>query len=132
MNPRIRSALATQWPRREVDEVTLYLPLPISVNRLWANRKGGRRRCSDAYTAWKAAAGAMINQQRPGRVPGLYSLELIISRSWGGDAGNAEKAISDILQEHGVIENDRKAESLNIAWGNSLEGCAVTVRRVTP
>ena len=132
MNPRIRSALATQWPRREVDEVTLYLPLPISVNRLWANRKGGRRRCSDAYAAWKAEAGARIMMKRPGRVAGGFDADLVISTAWGGDADNGLKCVLDALQAHGVIDNDGLVRRITIERGDAIEGCAVTVRRVGP
>ncbi|WP_298967700.1 hypothetical protein [uncultured Methylobacterium sp.] len=32
------------------------------------------------------------------------------------DLGNLEKAVSDLLQRHGVIGNDRDAEAIHLRW----------------
>ena len=35
------------------------------------------------------------------------------------DIPNREKAISDILEHHGIIENDRLCEDMRIRWGEA-------------
>lgn len=119
-------------PRRIVDEVTILLPVPPSANAL--HRHGtGRPIRSDAYQAWIAAAGWRLQAQRPGRVPGAYILLLAAPRGeTKADLDNLSKATSDLLQKHGVIDNDRKAERVVLDWHREHAEMAATVRAVPP
>jgi Holliday junction resolvase RusA-like endonuclease len=112
--------------RKPVQAVTLTLPIPPSVNALWTPRKRGIR-SSDAYKAWKDAAGWELVRQKPGCVRGPYELWLTACRAeTKADLGNLEKALSDLLQAHSVIENDRLSERIDIQWG-APAGIAVLV-----
>ncbi len=90
---------------------------PISKNRL---RAWGRGRFIDSarYKTWKRSAGWELEQQRPPGVIGGYALRIVVSRDFGLDLSNAETAISDLLQAHGVIENDRLCQHLEMYWSD--------------
>ena len=47
------------------------------------------------------------------------------------DLDNSVKGISDLLQEHKVIDNDRKAERITIEWSDVIAGTRVFVERWT-
>lgn len=131
LTDRIKKALAEQWQRKGTRRVVLYIPVPPSTNELTRNRTSeeiarakaagkpvrGRKR-TDRYLTWLAGAGAMLNAQKPGKVAGPYTLSLIIPRGTKADLGNLEKAASDLLQAHGVIDNDRKAEWIVLGWSD--------------
>lgn len=111
-----------QPPKRTpVECVALDLPKPISVNRLWGAKKGGGFYARDDYKAWKEEVGLQINAQRAGAVLGPYALTIWVSTKWRGDLGNAEKGVSDVLQENGVIQNDRLAQRILTEWSADSE-----------
>lgn len=112
--------------RRPVYYVALDLPRPISNNDLWRPNGRGGIRCTDVYKAWKEEAGYCINAMRLGAVKGPYALTLRVSEKWRGDLGNAEKAVSDLLQEHQIIENDRLCQRLLVERA-SVPGLSVLV-----
>lgn len=127
-SPASIAALAPH--RAPVDRVWLILPTPPSVNALHTLARG-RMILSDAYRAWKEEAGWRLLSQRPGRIVGQYELAIwLCAKETKIDADNGIKAISDLLQAHGVIDNDRKAESVDITWG-SPSGALVSVTAVT-
>jgi Holliday junction resolvase RusA-like endonuclease len=109
--------------------VSINLPPPVSVNDLW---KPGRRGDhvtiirSPKYNAWFSEAGYMLNSQRPGMVEGPYALTIKVTAASKIDLGNVEKAVSDLLQAHGVIENDRLAQKITIERADN-EGMLITV-----
>ncbi len=119
-------ALAIDIPtRKAVSRVSLRLPMPPSVNQLW--RPTGRRLIlTEAYKAWRRDAGWTLAQQRPGRISGAYCLMISACRASKLDLGNVEKAISDLLQQMRVIDNDRLAESISLKWGDH-EGVIIRV-----
>lgn len=96
---------------RVVEVVTLELPRPISTNCLFANA-GKRRVTSAKYADWQAEASLAIYEQRPGRIEGAYALTILVPAKWRGDLGNAEKAVSDLLQAHAIISNDKLAQKI--------------------
>lgn len=143
---RIKQALAEQWGRREVARVELKLPIPPSVNALYRNRSSvelerarnagkplrGRAK-TDRYRTWLQGAGAALNEQKPGRVAGPYNLTILIPRKQSrADVSNLEKATSDLLQTHGVIDNDRLAETIfiqRVDWGGEMLVTVAAERR---
>ncbi|MFC7664378.1 RusA family crossover junction endodeoxyribonuclease [Methylorubrum suomiense] len=48
------------------------------------------------------------------------------------DLDNLSKATSDLLQKHGVIDNDRDAERVVLDWHREHSDLAATVRAVPP
>lgn len=128
---RLRAAttLAAFNQRRDTDRVVLRLPVPVGVNDLYASRKGkpGEIRLSNAYGAWIVEAGHRINQQRPGRIGGRYTLDLGLPRERSFDLDACIKAASDILQLHGVIRNDRDAERIGLWWQDETPEAVVVV-----
>ena len=99
-------------PRHPCEFVSLTLPRPISTNALFANAGKKGRVSSKEYTAWKLECGVELMRQRPGRVEGAYALTIRIPAKARLDLGNSEKAISDLLQSHRVISNDKLAERI--------------------
>lgn len=109
--------------------IVVHLPLPPSVNRLW--RSVGRRVIkSPEYRAWINQAGYALNQQHPGSIKGRVELTYAVGKT-RRDLGNLEKAATDLLVNHGVIEDDgpnivrRIVSELDPSVG---EGVRVTIR----
>jgi crossover junction endodeoxyribonuclease RusA len=118
--------------RRVVNEVTILLPIPPSANDLH-DHKPGRPVRSKACSAWIRDAGWRLLEQRPGRVPGAYILLLAVPETeTKADLDNLSKATSDLLQAHGVIDNDRKARRVVLDWHREHAELAATVRAVPP
>lgn len=132
-HPKIKAALGNQFWRPVAKLVNLTLPLPPSVNALYRNRTkqelaNGRamgialrgRARTERYKTWARAAGNALMAARPGRIEGRYSLTITIAETASMDLGNAEKALSDLLQKCGVIENDRKANVIRLERSTAL------------
>ncbi|MDG2570618.1 hypothetical protein P7L87_23955 [Vibrio parahaemolyticus] len=99
--------------------VSIDLPRPPSVNNLFRNVPGkGRVKTSD-YRSWLQQAGWLIKAQRPGKVEGEYKLLVLIGPT-KADIGNLEKALSDLLQAHGVIENERLSQGILLERSDEL------------
>lgn len=131
LKAKTTAALANQWGRRLEPSVSLNLPIPPSVNRLWRPSGDGGMVRSDRYRTWWQAAGNALNVQRPGRVEGDYALTMTVNRGkTKADIGNLEKACSDLLQHYGVIENDRRAVRITLEWSPSVEECQVMVEGI--
>jgi crossover junction endodeoxyribonuclease RusA len=124
---RIREAVAQQWQRPEAASVMLSLPRPPSVNALWTRGRDGSVHCTPRYSSWKRAAGNELNRQRPGRIAGPYCLHMTAGRSYRGDLGNLEKALSDLLQANGVVDNDRHAQVIRLEWSDAIDGVEVAL-----
>lgn len=108
-------------PRKPVAAMTLDLPMPISTNDLWMPVRRGQTAAmirTSQYKNWLVEAGLFLNRQAKNRIIGPYALSLYVSRKSRADLGNAEKAVSDLLQTHGVIENDRHAQRIEMAWAD--------------
>jgi len=113
--------------------------VPPSSNAAYANNKGkgkGRFRTAE-YRTWAVAMGydlnAAMRSQKP--ITGPYSIEITIDRSRRhklSDIMNREKVVSDILQEHGVIENDNLCESGTVKWGSAQGGIVIEIIPYNP
>lgn len=141
----IKHALADNAWRPVSRLVNLALPLTPSVNALYRNRTKqeiangkamgialrGRAR-TERYRTWARAAGNALMAAKPGRIEGRYDLTITIGETARMDLGNAEKALSDLLQKCGVVENDRKANRILIERSSALgrHEMLVTVRPV--
>ncbi len=57
------------------------------------------------------------------KIKGAYKLKIILSRpdARRRDLGNYEKALSDILQTMGIIENDYLCREQHLVWGTRVD-----------
>ena len=100
------------------------LPIPPSVNELYdGGVKTKRRFKSNAYTEWLHTAGWRLTQQNPerhtGRVKVLYEYGRY-NDNRRRDVCNFEKAISDLLVAHGVIEDDHLIDHVTLCWSDEV------------
>ena len=113
-------------------EIRLSLPYPPSVNRLWRSSAGGRMYRSKEYNSWRDAAGWSVSSQAKGKgIKGFYTLEVraVKPDKRRRDLGNLEKAISDLLQEVKVIEDDCLCQDIHLMWVKEGPDCLVVVRK---
>jgi Holliday junction resolvase RusA-like endonuclease len=123
--------IVPQFIRSTVEAVSLDLPFPPSVNRLWRSTKDGKHYRSPRYQTWFQAAGLEINRQRPGRVSGQFSVLLQLGRPdrRSRDLDNLMKPVLDLLQHHGVIDNDSLAQHVSVHWSDTIKGAHVVVSK---
>lgn len=112
--------------------LTLSLPLPPSLNNMFATFNG-RRIMSREYKAWKAVAGpkAVEQWEEQGKVlpPKGYSLHYRFNIDHKSDIGNREKAATDLLVA--VIPgfpDDQWCNEITIKRDRGIDGCIVEVR----
>lgn len=116
--------------KKEVQIITLTLPFPPSVNRLWKTKKTGGMYRSKEYVAWRQHALWAIQSRCKGEyIKGHYELQISAVRpdKRRRDIGNLEKAVSDILQEAGIIEDDCLCDDLHLYWAESGPECFVII-----
>jgi Holliday junction resolvase RusA-like endonuclease len=109
---------------------TLDLPLPPSVNNMFANNPLGGRFRTTAYRRWASDARWSVIAQTP--MPRLvappYRVEIELPRGMRGDISNRVKAIEDLLVAAGVLEDDRHVVVLLVRRGERAPGtCGVHV-----
>lgn len=117
--------------------ITLSLPMPPSVNRLWRiayDRHGGKRRMikSERYCTWQQSAHGYYLQQgihRQPKIEGHFRACIVLDETKRGrsDVDNRAKAVMDALQAFGVISNDKYCDGLTVEWGAAPLGCLVTL-----
>ena len=95
--------------------ISLTLPFPISVNRLYDNSKRGRVK-TDRYQAWLTEAGWELKAQGQKPVTGLYAMQIVLNEAdkRRRDIANFEKCVSDLLVKHGLIEDDYLCQDMHI------------------
>jgi len=112
-----------------VTSVIFNIPLPPSVNALYANKRRGGRTKTRAYKAWLDEAGQMILAQRARvtekRVAGRYDLLIEVGPS-RRDLGNMEKCVSDLLVKMNVVDDDKHCRNIHLKVAE-FPGCRVTV-----
>lgn len=108
------------YDRKTAQGLTLYFSTkPISVNAMYRSlvRPGARFAAaikSKAYRDFCRDAGAELEAQNPPCVPGPYGCRISIAKGCRHDVDNVAKAWLDLLAEHGVTDNDRHCEKLEI------------------
>jgi Holliday junction resolvase RusA-like endonuclease len=111
-------------------DVVVNLPMPPSTNNLFTGLS--RRRRSFQYEDWITFAGLQLNRQRPVSVPGRVSLLIEVEEPKTArhqDVANREKAVTDLLVSHRVIEGDdqRYVREITLRWAN-VSGVRVTIK----
>jgi crossover junction endodeoxyribonuclease RusA len=113
---------------------TFLLPMPPSANGLWANSKSGGRFRTQNYEDWIHEAGWELKRQRPLKVAGpvqlLYEFQEASDRR-KRDLGNLEKATTDLLVSHGIIEADDNTivRGIRLKWDAEVKGVRITVEK---
>lgn len=108
---------------------TLVIPMPPSVNALFANVPSRGRVRTRAYKTWSTEAGWQLRTQAP--LPS-YDGDVAVSIRFGPrdrrrDLDNLAKACLDLLTEHRVLSDDSAVVALSLAWCPETRGAAVTV-----
>jgi len=113
--------------------MSLILPFPPSVNRLWRATKGGRVYRSPKYTEWRTRAMWQISLQAKGKkVEGPYKLTIhaVKPDKRKRDIGNLEKAVSDILVSQNIVEDDSLCEWIEARWVNEGPECLIKIEPI--
>lgn len=111
------------------------LPIPPSVNNLFANAPGRGRVKADRYRGWLNAAGWEVRRQAPGRrVSGPVNLTYRFNeKSTKCDLGNLEKAMTDLLVDLQVIDGDGRTvvRRILLEWTHA-EGASILIEAAPP
>lgn len=84
----------------------------------------GRVHKSGEYKAWVKEAGYiwLIQKRRLSakHIIGRYTLEVLVypPDNRMRDLGNLEKALSDFLQEMGIVQNDSLSKKITFTWAD--------------
>lgn len=106
--------------------ITIDLPFPVSVNRIWRSGQGKTYR-SEPYLRWITQANGHWLEQKPKlkikRIDGLYTLHVVYcppdKRS--RDLDNLVKCLNDFAQGAGIVLNDAQCRELHLVWGSAEE-----------
>lgn len=88
----------------------LFLPVPPSTNKLYANVPGKGRVKTSAYKAWIEQAGWEVKRQALGKERfGKKKIVVCYSVPENGrrDLDNYLKAMNDVLKTAGIIDDDK-------------------------
>lgn len=121
--------------------ITLHIPVPPSVNALYFNRRRatkamrgtnarGRVRTPE-YLKWITEAGWRIQIARQTPIRGPVAITYAISDLGRTDLGNLEKAATDLLVAHRLIEDDNRriVRKITLEWSKDVtDGMRVTVQ----
>lgn len=104
------------------------LPYPPTTNHLFANVGRGRTK-TDAYRAWREAAGYSIIEQGRKRIHGHVTLSIALVRpdKRRRDLSNSIKAIEDLLVSMAVIDDDSLVQRISIQWVSDGAPCTVII-----
>jgi Holliday junction resolvase RusA-like endonuclease len=128
----------TTYPRVLMDDLHLSLPLPPSVNALYANVRG-RGRCLTAVGRhWHAAASAHLVAARCAAkatgpdiwMPGPVMVHVVFTfQNPRSDIDGPLKPLLDILVDMRVIDDDRYVMQLSVRKEIGPAKCEVCVRQ---
>lgn len=113
--------------------LTFTLPVPPSVNALYANVPGKGRVKTKEAKAYATHAALLLARQRSSGIKGRVVVTYDVQRFADNrrrDVANLEKILSDSLVSNGIIEDDSLIERLTIGWADGVEGVRVTVEAV--
>jgi len=112
--------------------ITLDLPIPPSVNSMYANRKGGRgkgRYKTKEYKDWLRRADHYVIAQswRIDYIPGPCDLHIKVPAKMRGDVDNRIKAVADYLVSRQITADDKFYRKVSIERCESVSCCVATV-----
>lgn len=115
--------------------ITLHLSSPppssngifANVKRWSSDSKAPGRMKTEAYKAWRDAAGWEVKTQRPEKVRGPVAIDLTVKRhSDRSDIDNRVKGAIDLLVWLQVIDDDRNVQEVRARWGD-VPGCVIVI-----
>lgn len=128
-------------------EIVVTLPMPPSVNELFFNVSETQRTAakikgrslpgrlkSEKYRSWLNHAGWELKVQRQQPIHGPVAITYVVPDEGGCDLGNLEKATTDLLVRHGLIDGDGRkivrkiVRKIAMEWSRHTERVQVTVR----
>jgi crossover junction endodeoxyribonuclease RusA len=109
-------------------EITVAVPMPPSVNQLYANV--GRRRVKTALARrWHRNASWMIKLEAKGQqIQGPWAIGVVLPRSMRGDPDNRLKAILDAAVASGTVADDRYCVAVNVERTGEAPDVQITLR----
>jgi len=115
--------------------ITLDLPIPPSVNDLYANRKRGRgpgRYKTKEYKDWlyRADQSFLAQKWRIDYLHGPCDLHIKVPAKMRGDVDNRIKAVADYLVSRQITADDRFYRKVSIERCEYVSCCVVTVTPV--
>lgn len=109
--------------------------LPPSTNALWRHGKGGKTYRTREYQIWLNGEGWNLKAQMVGQPKWkepVYITGALRRPRANSDLDNRLKGIGDLLQDIGVLADDRLIEGWNVWWSSTLpEGIAAEIS-ITP
>ncbi len=117
---------------QEPQSITLTLPLPPSVNAMFANVPGKGRVKTKAYRAWRRAALSEASLDMIGKrcIEGRFKATMTFAMPNGGDVDNRVKAILDLAQACGAIRDDKYLVELHVFLCPGPSRATVTLETV--
>lgn len=107
-----------------MNTVAINLPRPPSVNEMFRNVPKVGRVKTAAYKNWISTASWLLHAQRPNPIQGKYRLLVLVGPT-RADIDNLAKAVNDLLQSQGVVENDRLCEGIALERSEDVPANAV-------
>ena len=106
------------------------LPLPPSVNSLWRTGRARMYR-SKKYLGWIEECEVIFEGREVPRIAYPFAVEIALGRPSKRrmDIDNRIKAVMDVLERVGVIEDDSYCWHMVVYWKEGLEGCQVTIHK---
>lgn len=112
--------------------MVLRLPIPPSVNALYANVRHVGRVKTRAYRDWLLQADGYYLMQKRGLTPleGKYSFIMRVPANMRGDVDGRLKAILDFLVSRNLTSDDSQCWSSKVERDESIEKgfCEIEVR----
>lgn len=110
---------------------TFILPLPPSVNQLYANVPGKGRVKTKAYRDWihVASTEVMIQRHGPVHLDGDVRVDILVERR--GDLDSRVKAVFDLMTSMNVWKDDKQAAALTVQFA-PIDGMQITLEALTP
>lgn len=111
--------------------IIIVLPFPPSVNRLW--RAAGKRVYKTAvYREYGDAAWKAFRHQHPTfeMITDPVAMEIAAGRPdrRRRDIDNINKAILDVLEQIGVVQDDSQIHDLRSYWTDAVTGVQVMIK----
>ena len=112
------------------DVVTFHVARPFSSNRMYSRQttKRGHRNLTREYKAWRDEMGWALKMEMSG-VPQIacrydMTIELPPTRM---DSDNPVKPIGDLMQNIGLVTNDRNLHAFNVVPTDDRTDCLVVL-----
>lgn len=113
-------------------QIVIELPFAPSVNRLWRMGRGKKMYKSKVYEDWIIVAQQLIYIGKHKPILGFYRLtiEAVRPDKRRRDIDNLIKAVSDVLQDTGLIEDDCLCQEVTAKWVKEGPEMRVIVEKI--